>query len=101
MSFILLVILVGGGAWIAHAKFNVKWGDIGKTVGTVALVLVSWAFKQEHQRHENASEIVNRMSTYSNEELKNHANNYNNSPRERSAATHEMDRRRENGTGPF
>lgn len=101
MSFILLVILVGGGAWIAHVKFNVGWGDIGKTVGTVALFLVSWAFKQEHKQHQDAGEIVNRMSTYSNEELKNHANNFNNSPRERNAATQEMKRRRNNGTGPF
>lgn len=101
MSFILLVILVGGGAWIAHAKFNVGWGDIGKTVGAVALFLVSWAFKQEHQQHQSAADRVRRMSTYSNEELKDHANNFNYSPQERSSATREMKRRRDNGTGPF
>ncbi|MDT6979527.1 hypothetical protein [Levilactobacillus zymae] len=101
MSFIVLVILVGGGAWIAHAKFHVSWGQVWGSIGAVAFLLVRWAFKQEHEEHQQVHERVRRLSTYNNEELKDHANNYSYSPQERSAARHELEERRKNGTGPF
>ncbi|WP_214464600.1 hypothetical protein [Levilactobacillus brevis] len=101
MSFLMLVIIVGCGAWFVHWKFKFSWGSIWTSIGTVAFLLVRWAFSQEQEQHRKVSERVRRMSTYSNEELKEHANNFNYSPQERSSATREMKRRRENGTVPF
>lgn len=101
MSFFIIVLIACGVAWFIHAKFHVSWGKIWAGIGTVAFLLVRWAFKQEHKQHQKIAERVRRMSTYNNEELKDHANNFNYSPQERSSARREMQRRRENGTGPF
>ncbi|WP_125573813.1 hypothetical protein [Levilactobacillus huananensis] len=101
MSFLMLVIIVGGGAWFVHWKFGFSWGKIWGSIGVGAFMLVRWAFSQDHEHRQKIDARFKRLSQLTNEELKNYANDYTNSPEERSSALRMLNTRRENGTGPF
>lgn len=100
MGLVLLIVVIVG-VWIAHSKFGLGWGKIGAGVAAGFFLLTRWAFSQDHERSQKIDARFKRLSQLTNEELKNYANDYTNSPEERSSATRMLNARRENGTGPF
>ena len=99
-QLIFLIVLIGG-VWFVHSKLGVKWSSIFMGLGAAIVALVSWSSKSNSSTRKAGHDLVNRVSSLTNYELKNFINDYNNDPMERQTANNILSSRQENNTDRY
>ncbi|MCS8602912.1 hypothetical protein [Lactiplantibacillus pentosus] len=100
LKLVFIIVLIGG-IWFVHSKLGVKWSSIFMGLGAAVVALVSWSSKSNSSSRKAGHDLVNRLSSLTNYELKNFINDYNNDPMERQTAHNILRSRQENNTDRY